>query len=159
MPRMNFYRFAIFLTLLVLLPGGCVTTDPNSGEGSVPTGDQTVWLGEITGGAVGDLELLTWRVAESDSELQLRSKIKLKLQRIGHTAEHGTLRGELRGRIKDGLMEARLNGTAETSETDGAVSVSGVFIGTVSETQGFGTWKASGGDSGLLSGEWNMQRQ
>ena len=113
------------------------------------------WKGEITGMVIGEWTANILKVKNSQSELTVESRVKMALKNV---AGYGgaSLKGRIKGKIKDGLFQADFSGSASHSE--GQSMVSGSFIGTLSETQGFGSYRLNG-DGEQFNGEWTLQKQ
>lgn len=142
----------LWILLGIMLLAGCVTTE------TAPEGAKTLWVGEMTGMGEGEMKLNSWEVTGEGDVQEVNSQVLVKITSTAGGYGGGTLTGRLTGRIKDGLLEATFVGFARVS--DGNASVHGRFIGTVSETQGFGTWDmTASGEGGRFTGEWSVQRQ
>ena len=143
------------LLLLLIINGllfGCAITEP------VPTGDKITWVGEMTGMATGKLELIAWRAHGQGDVQSISSTFDLEFGSSAGAFGHGNFRGRLTGRIKDGVLEATISGHVESQ--DGADTARGKFVGTVSETQGFGTWEVLAAiEMMYFSGEWFIEKK
>ena len=140
----------VISVVLCTLFWGCVTTQESSS--GVP---KNTWTGEMTGMATAKLVLESWQDDKSGSETVIKGSIRIEVDSARGGVQDMTVRGRLKGRIKDGLMEAQFSGTAE------GTTCIGDFIGTMSETQGFGTWKIDAMDEEALrfTGDWTLERQ
>lgn len=140
----------IIVVVLYTFFWGCVATkEPSPG---IP---KDTWTGEMTGMATAKLRLESWQVSKAGSETIIQGSVRIDVDSARGGVQDVTLKGRLTGRIKDGLMEAKFSGTAE-----GTFCV-GNFIGTMSETQGFGTWKIDAFDEEgyRFTGEWTLGKQ
>ena len=140
----------IIVVVLCALFWGCVATkEPSPG---IP---KDTWTGEMTGMATAKLRLESWQADKAGNVTFIQGSVRIDVESGSGGVEEVTLRGRLTGRNKDGLMEAKFSGTAE------GTSCVGEFIGTMSETQGFGTWKIDAFDEEALrlTGEWTLGKQ
>jgi hypothetical protein len=140
----------IIVVVLCALFWGCVATKESSS--GVP---KDTWTGEMTGMATAKLRLESWQADKAGSDTIIQGSVRIDFDSARGGVVDVTLRGRLTGRIKDGIMEAKFSGNAE------GTTCMGDFIGTMSETQGFGTWKIDGMDEEMLrfSGEWTLAKQ
>ncbi|MCG8688373.1 MAG: hypothetical protein MI892_26110, partial [Desulfobacterales bacterium] len=141
---------AIIITGLCLHLGGCVTTkEPSSNIA------KDIWTGEMTGMAKAKLHLESFQTSGSDSDTLIQGRIKMNIESAQGVGGNITLLGELTGRIKDGLMKAKISGDAKGAKCTGD------FIGTMSETQGFGTWEITAIEEvvHLFEGEWHLVKK
>lgn len=114
-----------------------------------------IWAGEVTGMAYGKLVLNAWEVEGTENEFTVKSRVKVKLKNTGGFGS-GDLMGTIKGKIKDGLLQAKFSGTAYVS--DGSSQVFGNVIGTLSGTQGFGTYNLTS-RVGQYKGKWTIEKQ
>jgi hypothetical protein len=70
----------------------------------------------------------------------------------------GKMRAKIKGRVKDGICDIDIWGTAVVDE--GAVTINGKMIGTLSKSQAFGTWEIIARDDERyeVSGEWRAEK-
>ena len=69
------------------------------------------------------------------------------------------MNGTVKGKIKDGIVDFRINGSA-TGDW-GSVPISGKMIGTLSKTQAFGSWTINALDDERtykFSGDWSAKK-
>ena len=140
----------VIVVVLCTLFWGCAATKaPPSG---IP---KDIWTGEMTGMATAKLLLESWQAGKAGSETIIQGSVRIDVDSAWGGVEDVTLKGRLTGRIKNGLMEAKFSGTAE------GTSCVGNLIGTMSETQGFGTWKIDAFDEEAyrFTGEWTLEKQ
>ena len=79
----------------------------------------------------------------------------MKAQRITGGYGEGEIRCNIKGTIKNEVMNASIHGRAVVS--DGSADVSGTLVGTMSKTQAFGTWRLAHVE-GVHSGEWTAEK-
>ena len=115
---------------------------------------KNLWKGEMTGMAECKLELDITEIDESNGLQKVEGKLVIDV--ISAVGSGGGLRLNcmLKGRVKAGLMEAGFS--TYVQET----IVKGKFIGTMSETRGFGTWTVDvyDEDGGRYAGEWTLEK-
>ncbi len=145
----NMFNVILLFSCLFSLLTGCVASGPPSGI------EKDLWTGEITGMAKGKISISSWQSGESKNELTLEGQLLIDIESAWGGQGEGKLIGDLKGRIKDGLMEAKISGAVE------GASFLGEFIGTMSETQGFGSWTIDVFDeaAGRYVGDWTLQKQ
>ena len=66
-----------------------------------------------------------------------------------------TVTGRMKGKVKNGIMKAKIFGDAQVEDT--FYRISGEMIGTISKTQAFGTWSLSHIE-GTHSGKWTAKK-
>jgi hypothetical protein len=138
--------FSILASLLVL---GCASTQVEPGAVA------EMWEGKVTGMIDGDIKFSIARIAGENNAFSVKGNMVMKARRIAGGYGEGEIRCIIKGKIKNEVMNARINGTAVVSE--GSSSVSGNLVGTMSKTQAFGTWNLSHVE-GVHSGEWTAEK-
>jgi len=138
----------LFLCAFALLTG-CVSPKPPPGV------RKDLWVGELTGMIRGPIRISSWQSGENKNIQITEGRFTMHVDSAWGGFSDISVQGDVRGRIKDGLMEAKISGSADDS------FFSGVLIGTVSEIQGFGTWRLDvpEEDAGTYTGEWTLQKQ
>ncbi len=66
-----------------------------------------------------------------------------------------TVTGRMKGKVKNGIMKAKIYGEAQVEDT--FYRISGELIGTICKTQASGTWKIRHVE-GLHSGKWTAEK-
>jgi hypothetical protein len=153
MANLSYKSLTIPMVCLIIL---CSFIGTASSQQASTNAYTEVWAGELTGMVEGTMTLNALAIDETKNELTMESKIKMKINR--HTAGFGkvSLKGTLKGRIKDGLLQAIISGYAH--DEDGRYRAKGPLIGTLSETQGFGTYSIF--CNGMYyKGEWTLEKQ
>ena len=114
---------------------------------------KSIWKGEITGMAKGGMELTIADSGSGEDEQVVKGDLVLDVESAAGYS--GEVKGKLKGKIKSGLLKAKFTGWAQET------SCYGDFVGTLSETQGFGTWKIDAHDesAGRFTGEWTLEKQ
>ena len=142
----------LFLLIIIVLIFGCAATEPT------PNVAKEMWVGEMSGMVTGTLNLMSWQTHGEGDVHSVTSMLDLEFDSTTGGYGNGTLTGRLTGRIKDGVLDATISGHAESQ--DGSAMVRGKFVGTVSETQGFGTWKIFASQENIhFSGEWSIEKK
>ena len=126
-------KVTVFCLIVILLVCGYNHAGQSSGDTKT-----AIWSGQLKGMAEGKLILNTCAVAASKNEFSVESRVTMKLKQINSGSGQVSLKGILKGRLKDGLLKAKISGHAY--DDDGAYSAKGDFVGTLSETQGFGMY-------------------
>jgi hypothetical protein len=139
--------FSILAFLLLL---GCASTQIEPGTVA------EMWEGKVTGMIDGDIKFSIARIAEENNVFSLKGNMVMKAQEIAGGYGEGRISCSIKGKIKNGVMNARLFGRAKVSE--GTADVSGDLVGTISRTQGFGTWTLSHVE-GVHSGKWTAEKR
>lgn len=143
--RRAFLLIALIVVISIL---GCASTQ------LVPDADTEKWLGKISGMAEGDLELFIKQTQGQMDFYAVTGPFVMNLKTTGGYGS-GTVTGHMKGKVKDGIMKAKISGHAQVE--DGSSHISGKMIGTISKTQAFGTW-SMGHLEGLLSGKWTAEK-
>ncbi len=141
--------FLLFTLIVVLSILGCASTQ------FVPDADTEKWIGKISGMAKGDLELF---IKQTQGQGDFHSVTGPFVMNLGTTAGgYGsvTVRGRMKGKVKNGIMKAKIFGDAQVEDT--FYQISGEMIGTISKTQAFGTWKIRHIE-GTHSGKWTVEK-
>ena len=155
-------KATLFLKLVILfiLPfaplflSGCASTQAEQGI------DWEPWVGELTGMIDADLKMLFSRFEEEKDVYLVKGTFKGDIARVSGEYGSGTMNGEIRGKVKDGIFNVRMAGRANV--TAGSATIDGKMTGTLSKTQAFGTWNilATDADGTLyeFSGEWTAKK-
>ena len=115
--------------------------------------DVELWEMKLTGDTVGVFKLQLKRVKTEKGFHNISGKFSGTMN--DRTFGQGKMTMKLKGKIENDALRAKLSGSASVS--DGHVSLRGTMKGTLSETQGFGTWSMTH-DWGSPKGEWTMKR-
>jgi hypothetical protein len=121
--------------------------------------DWESWEGEFTGMVVADLKLKIARVTQTQDGDLVDGVFEGRIEKVSGGYGSGTMNGAITGRIKAGVLEARLNGVGHV--TEGSDRFLGQMQGTFSGTQGSGTWHIQTRSSeGLppFSGAWRVEK-
>lgn len=143
----------VLIPLIFLLPSSCATTPAEQAA------DWEPWAGELTGMVDADLKLFFARVAEAENVHMVKGSFEGDIGRVAGGYGSGTMKGVIKGKVKDGIFNVRMRGRATV--TEGSAAVTGKLVGTLSKTQAFGTWKIEAQDSEdtyHFSGEWSAQK-
>ncbi len=141
----------IFLMVFTFIMG-CAATQLSTDQ------PHETWVGEMTGMVTGKLRLSAWRTDEKQDIQTVESKLNLIIESTAGGYGGGTMRGRLKGTIKDNRIEATIFGHAAV--TDGYADVRGKLTGSISEGKGFGTWQITARTHSLyFNGEWAIARQ
>lgn len=111
------------------------------------------WTGEITGMAQGKMALSITHMDGNQNYQKVKGKLELQVESAAGYS--GEVKGRLKGEIKNGEFKGTFSGWAEE------VSCYGVFIGTLSETSGAGTWTIDARDesAGRFTGDWTLKKE
>lgn len=140
--------FFLNMLMVILSILGCASNQ------FVPDANTEKWIGKISGMAGGDLELYIKQTQGQGDFYSLAGPLVLKLETTGGYGS-GTIKGHVKGKVKNGIIEAKISGQAQVE--DGSSHISGKMIGSISKTQAVGTWKL-GHLEGLLSGKWTAEK-
>ena len=107
-----------------------------------------------------DLKMFFSRFEEEKDVYLVKGTFKGDIASVSGEYGSGTMNGEIRGKVKDGIFNVRMGGNANV--TAGQATIDGKIIGTLSKTQAFGTWNIIARDTdGTLyefSGEWSAEK-
>ena len=154
-------KTTLFLKLVILfiLPftlfflSGCASTQDEQGT------DWEPWVGKLTGMVDADLKMFFSRFEEEKEVYLIKGTFEGDIARVSGGYGSGTMNAKIEGKVKDGIFNIRMWGHANVS--DGAASIVGKMIGTLSKTQAFGTWIINARDpedSYELTGEWSAEK-
>ena len=120
--------------------------------------DREPWFGKFTGMVEADLKMLFSRSEEEEEVYFVKGDFSGNIETVAGGYGGGEMNGTIKGRIKDGIVNFRINGSAYGDW--GSVPISGNMIGTLSKTQVFGTWKISAQAETpyYFSGEWSAEK-
>ena len=147
------------LAVLFILPftlfflSGCAPTQTEQGT------DWEPWVGELTGMVDADLKMFFSRFEEEKDVYLVKGTFEGDIGRVSGGFGSGTMNAKIEGKVKDGIFNVRMWGHANVS--DGAATINGKMIGTLSKTQAFGTWIINARDpedSYEFSGEWSAKK-
>ena len=156
---MNKITSILKLVMLFMLPftlfflSGCASTQAEQGTDGEP------WVGELTGMVDAGLKMFFSRFEEEKDVYLVKGTFKGDIGRVSGGYGSGTMNAKIEGKVKDGIFNIRMWGHANVS--DGAASIDGKMIGTLSKTQAFGTWIINARDpedSYELTGEWSAEK-
>jgi hypothetical protein len=154
-------KTTLFLKLVILcmLPfslfflSGCASTQDEQGT------DWEPWVGKLTGMVDADLKMFFSRFEEEKEVYLVKGTFEGDIGRVSGGFGSGTMNAKIEGKVKDGIFNVRMWGHANVS--DGAATINGKMIGTLSKTQAFGTWIINARDpedSYEFSGEWSAKK-
>ena len=132
---------------------GCASTQDEQGT------DWEPWVGKLTGMVDADLKMFFSRFEEEKEVYLVKGTFEGDIGRVSGGFGSGTMNAKIEGKVKDGIFNIRMWGHANVS--DGAASIDGKMIGTLSKTQAFGTWIINARDpedSYELTGEWSAEK-
>ena len=142
------FPFALFFL------SGCASTQ--TGQGT----DWETWVGELTGMVDADLKMLFSQFEEGQDAYLVKGTFKGDIGKVSGEFGSGTMSGEIKGKVKDGIFNVGIRGRANVSA--GTATIDGKMIGSLSKTQAFGTWNIIAKDiEGTLynfSGEWRAEK-
>jgi len=155
---MNKTTLFLKLVILFILPftlffvSGCASTQAEQDI------DWEPWVGEFTGNVDADLKLFFSRFAEEKEVYLVKGNFEGDIREFSGGYGSGTMKAKIEGKVKDGIFNVRMWGYAKVS--DGAASIDGKMIGTLSKTQAFGTWVIIARDDERyeFSGEWSAKK-
>lgn len=143
-------HFVLFIMLIVVfLIFGCGSTQ------MVPDADSVTWVGKITGMADGDLKLFIKQTEGQGDFHSITGRFVINLESTAGGHGSGTVTGRIKGRVKNGIMKAKMVGHAQVE--DGSSHIFGEMAGTISKTQALGTWKVEHRE-GSHSGKWTAEK-
>ncbi len=149
-----FLKLVIFfmLTLTLFFLSGCASTQVEQGT------DQEPWVGNFTGMVEADLKMFFSRPEEEEEVYFVKGAFSGDIETVAGGYGGGEMNGTIKGKIKDGIVNFRINGSAYGDW--GSVPISGNMMGTLSKTQLFGTWKirAQAETPYYFSGEWSAEK-
>lgn len=138
--------------MITMVLAGCLAAE------TIPDSPRRNWQGTVSNMLKGEMQLVSWEESGSENIQKATGTIKAVLS---HSSGFGggAFSGQLEGRIKDGLFEADFFGRAEVQ--DGVARFRGKFVGTFSETQGFGSYDLYPIDYRnevpRFNGDWSVQ--
>ncbi|MBU1340786.1 MAG: hypothetical protein KKE44_20045 [Proteobacteria bacterium] len=115
-----------------------------------------IWTGVATGMGEGTLVMNAWQVKKTQNVLTIKGRVEMKIKAVSGGYGSGSCNGTFKGKIKDGVLQAKFSGTAYVSQGDSPVS--GELIGTLSENKGSGTYNFAT-RVGKYTGEWSLEKQ
>ena len=151
-----FLKPVILLVLLVTLVflSGCASTQDEQGAEWEP------WVGELTGMVEADLKMFFSRFEEGKDVYLVKGTFKGDMREVAGGYGSGKMNAKIEGKVKDGIVNLHMWGIAYVSE--GQADIDGKLIGTLSQTQAFGTWiiKARDDEGKLFefTGEWSANK-
>ena len=141
------------LPLMLCLMSGCATEPATRGLNWEP------WKGKLTGMVDADLTMHFSRSEQEEGTYVVEGSFAGAIEDVTGGYGGGTMSGDIKGKVKDGIFNVRLKGHARVRA--GSASVEGKLLGTLSQTQAFGSWKLEARDSEetyRFSGEWNADK-
>ena len=126
----------------------CVSTGS-----SLNTEYDEVWNVEFTGQAKVTFKVFLKRLENQNDTYSIKGKMEGKVH-----SKWGSGRVILKidGIAKNAVFEARLSGIAYV---EGSYPCYGKMIGTITESEGFGSWHVSSGEAQNINGEWSAQKK
>lgn len=151
-------KFFLKLVVLFLLPftllffSGCASTKVEQGT------DREPWVGKFTGMVEADLKIFFSRSEDEEDVYSVKGAFSGDIETVAGGYGGGEMNGTIKGRIKDGIANFRINGSAYGDW--GSVPISGKMIGNLSKTQVFGKWniRAQAETPYYFSGEWSAEK-
>ncbi len=143
----------VLLTLLLFPFTGCATSPAEEGL------DWEPWEGKLTGMVEADLTMHFSRSAQEEGAYVVKGSFAGDIEDVSGGYGSGTMSGDIRGKVKDGIFNVRMKGHARVRA--GSAAVDGKLLGTLSQTQAFGSWKLEARDSEetyRFSGEWKADK-
>ena len=113
-----------------------------------------IWEFQMTGQTEGKLEMMLKQVEIEKDISSIAGKFSGKIR--DHYGGMGWLSCKLKGKIEKNIFLADFTGYADV--TKGRVSVWGAMRGTVSNSQGSGTWGLKVSRGSASSGEWTIKK-
>ncbi len=155
---MNKTTFFLKLVILFILPftlfflSGCASTQVEQGT------DREPWAGKFTGMIEADIKMFFSRSEKEEEVYFVKGSFSADIKEVSGGFGSGTMNGTIKGKVKDGILNARIFGNAIVEE--GSASISGKMIGTLSKTQAFGSWNitAQADAPYPFSGEWSAEK-
>ena len=149
-----FLKFVMLfiLTCTLFFMSGCASTQVEQST------DREPWFGTFTGMIEADLKMLFSRSDEEEEVYFVKGAFSGAIDTVAGGYGGGEMNGTVKGKIKDGIVDFRINGSA-TGDW-GSVPISGKMIGTLSKTQAFGKWNisAQAETQYYFSGEWSAKK-
>ena len=149
-----FLKLVIFfmLTFTLFFMSGCASTQVEQST------DREPWFGTFTGMIEADLKMFFSRSDEEEEVYFVKGAFSGDIETVAGGYGGGEMNGSVKGKIKDGIVDFRINGSA-TGDW-GSVPISGKMIGTLSKTQAFGTWKINAKANIIypFTGEWSAEK-
>lgn len=137
---------AIFLTL------GCVSTQIDKSS------DAEIWGGVATGMVDSTFEMSITRSEDEEDTFYVNGPLSWDIKKTAGGYGSGRMNGTLKGKIKDGILNAKIFGYVTVE--GGSATVSGKMVGTFSNTRANGTWNFTARSVQLypFSGEWSAEK-
>ncbi len=139
----------ILLPLMLVTLSGCATAPVERGSNWEP------WSGKLSGMVDANLTMYFSRLEQEEGAFLVEGSFAGDIQDVAGGYGSGTMTGDIRGQVKDGIFNVRLRGHARVRA--GSAAVEGKLLGTLSQTQAFGSWNLEARDSEetyRFSGEW-----
>ncbi len=148
--KSNFTCLVVLLVFTVIM--GCAATRVSTDR------HQETWAGEMTGMVTGRLKLFTWQTVEKDNIKTVESRLNLIIESTAGGYGGGVMKGQLKGTIKNGRIDAVISGYATVA--DGSSDVRGRLTGILTESEGSGSWQITASvDSFSFNGKWTITKQ
>ena len=147
------FTLMILLPLMFFLVASCATSPDEQGL------DWEPWEGKLTGMVEADLTMQFSRLAQEEGAYMVKGTFAGDIENVAGGYGSGTMSGDIRGKVKDGIFNVRIRGHARVRA--GSASVDGKLLGTLSQTQAFGTWNLEARDSEAtyrFSGDWKADK-
>jgi hypothetical protein len=114
-----------------------------------------LWICELTGDALGEMKMYLDKSSSQEDLYTVSGKADILVVVEGL----GTSRARvvLKGKVVDGVMKVKISGIGISDDGESR-AVTGELMGTVSETEGFGEYKAVSGSRGTYVGKWTMKK-
>ena len=140
------------LTFTLFFLSGCTSTQVEQGT------DREPWFGKFKGMVEADLKMFFSLSEEGQGVYFVKGAFSGDIEAVAGGYGGGKMNGNVKGKIKDGIVDFRINGSA-TGDW-GSVPISGKMIGTLSKTQAFGKWNinAQAETQYYFSGEWSAEK-
>lgn len=111
-----------------------------------------IWELQITGETTGKLKMMLKREEIQKDIYSMAGKFSGRIK--DHIGGRGKLECKLEGKIEKNTLLASFTGYADMEEA--GVRVDGTIKGTISKSQGFGTWSMAHSE-GSSAGEWTIK--
>lgn len=134
-----------------------------TGCAAAPNGRETQgepWTGELTGMIDADLEMFISRFEEGGDAYLVKGTFEGDIGRVAGGYGSGTMRGAIKGEVRDGRFNVGINGRATV--TEGSARITGQMKGTLSNPEASGTWTIDAHSSEgtySFSGAWRAQKR
>lgn len=168
-------RFYIIAGLLIMAASvtlfACLSASPNTAasESSIkekqaavpgavtisPLGQSAIWIGSVSGQMTGDLKMVVVEHENLPDYQKIKSNLSINNFKT-IDGYNGTIRGVMKGLVKEGEFEGTFTGRAQAGE--GNSDIKGKFLGTFSDTKGSGTWRVKvDAINTIFTGDWLLQ--